>query len=633
MGIFLSFLLFFFLKKNKIKKTFIGFLTIMACLKLFSGNLPEVANNILYYLRDDISSLYSCVLVNRFLCRLAIPILWENPLSTKWKDEFQHHFIDIYFLFLDEEDKKCLNKETLIVQRINSFSFKPLFDYPSFIKTLSTYQLEWQVVNWLYFIQQSKFSNSSSTNQNEDSHSYISLTIKDHFNIDSLTLKNHESIMNLNNKKKLLSKDMSDVICTLLIKLFIKNDASLNNLNISILSQNNYFIDLFEFIIMKPNFITDIKYLTISSKNIYLSPQFDSFLYSIPNIFTSIKNLNLNLKVNDIPLTKSLADTIHSQSNISYITISFTKSDIIYLFDTFEYCSKTLISLKFLECDFTNINVSSFRGLKYLTQLKYFHLIDCLGFKLHVIQPLLDISTPLKIKSLTITDGNISTNSIQLLLQRIGNYLEYLFLSIPIDFIRELIIDKIIDYCDKIKFLHLNYIDYKNIPQICNLVSHFRNHLKYLTLEYNFKLFNSNALDMFPNNTNKYENQKGSLELLKELGKILPNNLEYLNLYLLIDPNQLNNFLITCKHIGLKNLLLRNNNTENLQNILNILKEFAINNNNLNYLAYGIEYFDTFRKNQQKSEILTKEIQSFEKLEKMKKYNDLVINIFDFDKD
>ncbi|CAB4402489.1 unnamed protein product [Rhizophagus irregularis] len=607
----------------------------MACLKLFSGNLPEVANNILYYIRDDTSSLYSCVLVNRFLCRLAIPILWENPLFTKWKDGFQHHFLDIYFLFLDEEDKKCLNKETLVIQRIKSFSFKPLFDYPSFIKNLSTYQLEWQVVNWLYFIQQTNLlSNSSSTNQNEDSKSYISLTIKDHSNIDSLTLKNHESIINLNNKKKLLSKDMSNVICTLLIKLFIKKNANLNNLNISILSQNNFFIDLFEFIIMKPNFIKDIKYLTISSKNIYLSNQFDSFLYSIPKLFTSIKNLNLNLKVNDVPLTKSLADTIHSQSNISHITISFTKSDIIYLFDTFEYCSKTLISLKFLECDFTSINVSSFRGLKYLTQLKYFYLINCLGFKLHVIQPLLNISTPLMIKSLTITDGNISTNSIQLLLQKIGNYLEYLFLSIPIEFIRELIINNIIDYCDKIKFLHLNHIDYKNIPQICSLVSHFRNHLKYLTLEYNFKSFNtSNALDLFPNNTNKYEHQKGSLELLKELDKILPNNLDYLNLYISIDPNQLNDFLITCKRIGLKNLLLRNNNIENLQNILNILKEFAINNNNLNYLAYGIEYIDTFRKNQQKSEILTKEIQSFGKLEKMKKYDDLVINIFDFDKD
>jgi hypothetical protein len=613
----------------------------MACLKLFSGNLPEVANNILYYLRDDTASLYSCVLVNRFLCRLAIPILWENPLSNKWKDEFNHHFLDIYLLFLNEEDKKCLNKETLIVQRINSFSFKPLFDYPNFIKTLGTYQLEWQVVNWLYFIQKSKLLNSSSSssnnNQNENSHNnnpYISLTIKDHFNNnDSLTFKNHESIMNLNNKKKLLiSKDISDVICTLLIKLFIKNNANLNNLNISILSQNNLFIDLFEFIMKNEKFITDIKNLTISSENIYLiSPQFDSFLYSIPTIFSSIKNLNLNLKVNDIPLIKSLSDTIQSQSHITSITFSFTRSDIIYLFDTFKYCSNTLISLKFLECDFTNINISSFKGLKYLTKLKYFHLINCLGFKLHVIQPLLDIPTPLKIKSLTITDINI--NSIQLLLQKIGNYLENLYLSIQSDFMRESIIENIINYCDKIKFLHLNHIDYKNIPQICNLVTHFKNHLKYLTLEYKFKFYNSNALDMFPTNTNKYENQKGSSTLLKELGEILPNNLEYLNLYLSIDPNQLNDFLITCKRIGLKKLLIRNNNIENLQDNLNILKEFTLNNNNLNYLAYGIEYFDTFKRSQQKSELLIKEIQSFEKMEKMMKYDDLVINIFDFDED
>ncbi|GBB85614.1 hypothetical protein RclHR1_01210022 [Rhizophagus clarus] len=608
----------------------------MACLKLFSGNLPEVAENILYYLRDDTASLYSCVLVNRFLCRLAVPILWENPLSSKWKDKFHHHFLDIYFILLDDDDKKFLDKESIIIERINSFSFKPLFDYPSFIKTLSTYQLEWQVVNWLYIIQQSNLPYSSSSNQNEETFNLNnSLGINNNFNInDSLTLKNHESIMNLNNKKKLLmSKDISDVICTLLIKLFIKNNANLNNLNISILSQNNFFINLFEFIMKKKDFISDIKNLTISSKNIYLSPQFDDFLYSIPTIFSSIKNLNLNLKVNDTPLTKSLSDIIQFQSNISSITLSFTKSDIIYIFDTFKYCSNTLISLKFLECDFTNLNISTFKGLKYLTNLKYFHLINCLGFKLHVIQPLLDIPTPLKIKSLTITDGNISTNSIQLLLQKIGNYLEYLFLSIPIDFMRELVIDYIIHYCDKITFLHLNHIDYKNVPQICRLVTYFRNHLNYLTLEYKFKFFNSNALDLLPTNTNKYENQKGSSVLLKELGRILPTNLNYLNLYLSIDPSQLNDFLIFCKYSGLKKLLIRNNNGDNLQNNLNLLKDFAVGNNNLDYFAYGIEYSDTFKKNQPKLDILIKEIQPFEKLEKMKNYEDSVISIFDFEED
>src|SRR5881397_3360820 len=54
-----------------------------------------------------------------------------------------HH----YFLLLND-DKKAFRMYK-VGHRMNSFSFKPLFNYPSFIKTLNTYQLEFHVVNWL----------------------------------------------------------------------------------------------------------------------------------------------------------------------------------------------------------------------------------------------------------------------------------------------------------------------------------------------------------------------------------------------------------------------------------------------------------------------------------------------------
>ncbi|RIA90750.1 hypothetical protein C1645_875899 [Glomus cerebriforme] len=601
----------------------------MACSKLFSGNLPEVVNHIIYYLRNDKASLYSCILVNRFLCRLTIPILWEDPLSTKWNDEFHYHFIDIYLLFLNNDDKKIF-KESQILQRINSFSFKPLFDYPSFIKTLNTYQLESHVVNWSSFIQKSKKSNSSSTFQYPDP--YISLTIDNHHKNDSLTISHHEYI-NLNNKKNVIKpKEMINTLCSLLIKLFMKNDASLNNLNISIISNNNnFFIETYDIIMKNPKFLSSIENFTVSSRNIYSSSQFDSFLYSIPSIFPSIKNLNLDMKVNDIPLTKSLADVIQFQPHLSSLILSFTNSNISYLFENFKYCSKTLTSIKFIDCDFTSI--LSFKGLKYLTQLKCLHFINCLGFRLNIIQPLLDIPTPLKIKSLKIGGGNINVNSIQLLFQKIGTYLENLYLSVPIDDMREIIINSIIQYCDKLKFLHLSHINRKNVTQICKLLSHFKGHLKYLTLEYKFiGSFVIDTTTMFPNiNTNQYaESQEGSLILLKELSKNLPDNLEYLDLYLSLEPNQLRIFLNNCKNFGLKKLLIRNNITENLPNILNVLKEF-VKNCNLDYLAYGIEYSNARKKDHQKLENLSKEIQSFEKMKKMKKYEDLVMDISHFE--
>ena len=117
----------------------------MACLNLFSGDLPEVTSYIIQYLRNDLKSLYSCVLVNRLLCRITTPILWENPFSIKCQDGYPYNFLDTYFLFINEDDKAKL-KEFGIT--INSPSFKnPLFNYPSFIKTLDTYRVELHTIN------------------------------------------------------------------------------------------------------------------------------------------------------------------------------------------------------------------------------------------------------------------------------------------------------------------------------------------------------------------------------------------------------------------------------------------------------------------------------------------------------
>src|SRR5436190_19777783 len=105
----------------------------MAFSKLFS--LPEISSDIIKYLRNDFNTLYSLVLVNRFLCRLTIPLLWENPFSIKYQED-SSHFIDTYFLFLNENDKNEV-KENLKSYKFDSKLQQPLFIYPSLIKTLN----------------------------------------------------------------------------------------------------------------------------------------------------------------------------------------------------------------------------------------------------------------------------------------------------------------------------------------------------------------------------------------------------------------------------------------------------------------------------------------------------------------
>src|SRR5688500_12450194 len=129
----------------------------MACSKLFSGDLPELSNYIAQNLRNKFKTLYSLALVNRFWCCLAIPLLWEDPFSINYQDNISSHFLDIYFLFLNDNDK-------IKVKEIKSNGFdsdlhKPLFNYPSLIKALNFFRVNLHATNWLNPISYSDVSN------------------------------------------------------------------------------------------------------------------------------------------------------------------------------------------------------------------------------------------------------------------------------------------------------------------------------------------------------------------------------------------------------------------------------------------------------------------------------------------
>ena len=82
----------------------------MACSKLFSGDLPEASICIIRNLRNNFNTLYSLALVNRFWCRLAIPLLWEDPFSIKVQGNLTFHLLNTYFLFLNDNDKNKIKE-------------------------------------------------------------------------------------------------------------------------------------------------------------------------------------------------------------------------------------------------------------------------------------------------------------------------------------------------------------------------------------------------------------------------------------------------------------------------------------------------------------------------------------------
>ena len=119
--------------------------------------------------------------------------------------------------------------------------------------------------------------------------------------------------------------------------------------------------------------------------------------------------------------------------------------------------------------------------------------------------------------------------------------------------------------------------------------------------------------------------------ILNELSKSLPPSLHYLDLNLIINPDDLQIAFENCKQIELKKLLIRNNSSDiNIDTTLKVIRDF-VKEKNIEFLSYIIRTssFDNREAIHHKDlENLVEEIQTFIK---MMRYNDLVIKVSDTD--
>ncbi|KAF0539690.1 hypothetical protein F8M41_006949 [Gigaspora margarita] len=111
-------------------------------------NMPELMMNILNNLNHEPVSLFACARVNRYWCKMSIPILWQDPFSLTSTPLF----IDGYFSSLGEEEKIILRN-----CGINAKFSDPLFDYAMFLKALYPARLECRVEKWIEIRKFDKF--------------------------------------------------------------------------------------------------------------------------------------------------------------------------------------------------------------------------------------------------------------------------------------------------------------------------------------------------------------------------------------------------------------------------------------------------------------------------------------------
>ncbi|CAB5216818.1 unnamed protein product [Rhizophagus irregularis] len=256
----------------------------MTCSKIFSGDLPELTTEIIQYFRNDFSTLYTCILVNRLWCRLAIRLLWENPFSNPTR---HNDFINLFLHNLTEDNKTKLNNEYGINN--NLFPSNTLFNYPSFIKCLNIQKFLWSIKKWV------------------------------------------ANIKNLTDKQRYLLS--SQYINPNLFKIFINNEVNLHTFEVILNNECcNYFDLSFELIQQNPYFICNIKNFKLCfDENVAKLTKFYPFLKFLHSNCNSISSLNINIKLffynnnnSDVGITllseEHLPKIINSQKNLRKIS-------------------------------------------------------------------------------------------------------------------------------------------------------------------------------------------------------------------------------------------------------------------------------------------------------------------------
>ncbi|RIB04196.1 hypothetical protein C2G38_2223020 [Gigaspora rosea] len=129
-------------------------------------NLPtDCLVEVLRHLKYDITSLYSCILVNRLWCKFSIPLLWCSPFEFTRHNNKSELIIQTYVSCFSEEEKNQFYDKVFLIPDFQELA--PTFNYPSYLHNLDIPTFESAVRNWFHGIwknyapESSKFSLST----------------------------------------------------------------------------------------------------------------------------------------------------------------------------------------------------------------------------------------------------------------------------------------------------------------------------------------------------------------------------------------------------------------------------------------------------------------------------------------
>ncbi|RIB14546.1 hypothetical protein C2G38_2095609 [Gigaspora rosea] len=391
------------------------------------GDLPELMEIILNNLNGEFKSLYSCALVSRHWCKIAIPILWRDPFSFDKKPMY----ISRYFSSLNEEDKFIVEGYGLNIDFPNT-----LFYYAKFLKILNLLCLMDKVEKWIQF----KIFGS---------------------------------------QERIILNTVKDNITNLLFKLFVESGATLSKLDYDIsnftikpkvfysLGKNEHFFSKLQDIVISVE--TDSDFLNIEEN--------DTLLRILAKKATKVYTLKFDLfdYILKPRLYRLLANIIKSQEHLRRFELSCEEglqSEFYGVISALESQRYTLQEIKLDNCAYS----TEFNVLKNCDELEELHILNCEEEEL-----LKALDTDFcHISTLEICSYSIDALIIIPILENSYIFLQRLKLySEDQEVYTQQLLKTLMTFCPNLTYLYISFIKFSD--QLLKLIDSLRK-LQFLTL-------------------------------------------------------------------------------------------------------------------------------------------------------
>ncbi|POG69840.1 uncharacterized protein OCT59_023820 [Rhizophagus irregularis] len=463
--------------------------------------LPYLTDDCIYYilqhLQNDCSTLFKCLLVNRFWCRSTIPLLYANPFANITEKKYS---ITLTLIFCFNKAEILQLKNQLGFSQINNINIdkehNPLFEYPKYLENYDSNLIIIVIYRWF-----AKY--------------YFWILGHQKIYHDIIPIF-HQSILRQSRNIKRL-----DILLYLLYKESFKN---------------------FNF----QNFTSNLTKLNSLSLNFYLKGTVNKeieqeFLRNIANICTNSRKLIIKLPqirrppfqhhdtsnnlINTTTTLEKLCTIIQVQNKLKMFKIWRCNSLLNNILLSLEFQKHSLVRVEFTLCDFSNVSLKRFNDLY---NLKYLKFIFCKGILLYQCEGL-NFSS-FKLKELSFIRDYWNVNVTSLMIKYLGVSLQSLFVENPIISL----IENISTYCPNLIFLKIRIYLHVDLSVI-QLFKNLRTRLLSITISYNVDKFFINLANNIPINIREisiyiYSRIPNKFLKFKEFLENCHNSFEMINL-------------------------------------------------------------------------------------------------------